>query len=77
MYIDILCCCAQTFKIQHIESPAIHWVYEVAKFAMTFAGMCVLGMWLRRTRVYIKDLIYSTKAQAFKVLWICTLWIKL
>ena len=34
---------------------------------MTFAGMCVLGMWLRRTRVYAKDLIYSTKAQAFKV----------
>ncbi len=52
---------------QHIEHPAIHWVYEVAKFVMTFAGMCVLGMWLRRTRVHLKDLIYSTKAQAFKV----------
>lgn len=52
---------------QHLEHPAIHWVYEVAKFVMTFAGMCVLGMWLRRTRVHVKDLIYSTKAQAFKV----------
>ncbi|MFL9508866.1 AEC family transporter [Acinetobacter baumannii] len=62
--------CAVVLRLlgtQHIESPAIHWVYEVAKFAMTFAGMCVLGMWLRRTRVYAKDLIYSTKAQAFKV----------
>ncbi|MFW1836913.1 permease, partial [Acinetobacter baumannii] len=62
--------CAVVLRLlgaQQIESPAIHWVYEVAKFAMTFAGMCVLGLWLRRTRVYAKDLIYSTKAQAFKV----------
>lgn len=62
--------CALVLRLlgaQHIEHPAIHWVYEVAKFAMTFAGMCVLGMWLRRTRVHLKDLIYSTKAQAFKV----------
>ena len=54
--------------VQHIEHPAIHWVYEVAKFAMTFAGMCVLGMWLRRTKVGIDDLIYSTKAQLFKLI---------
>lgn len=62
--------CALVFRLlgaQHIEHPAIHWVYEAAKFVMTFAGMCVLGMWLRRTRVYTKDLIYSTKAQIFKI----------
>lgn len=62
--------CALVFRLlgaQHIEHPAIHWVYEVAKFVMTFAGMCVLGMWLRRTRVYTKDLIYSIKAQIFKI----------
>lgn len=62
--------CAVVLRLlgaQHIEHPAIHWIYDIAKFAMTFAGMCVLGMWLRRTRVYAKDLIYSIKAQIFKI----------
>ncbi len=54
----------------------LEWSYDVAKFGMSFAGMCILGMWLRHTRVHVADLIFSTRALIVKMLFgilICTL----
>lgn len=50
---------------QHTE---IDGVYLIAKWAMSFAGMCVLGMWLRHTRVAAQDLIRSSQIALFKLL---------
>lgn len=53
---------------QLTEHVLIDHVYSVAKWGMSFAGMCVLGMWLRHTRVSTSDLILSSKIALFKVL---------
>lgn len=53
---------------QLTEHVLIDHVYSVAKWGMSFAGMCVLGMWLRHTRVSTPDLILSSKIALFKVL---------
>lgn len=37
-------------------SPIIQWAYALNKFLVTFAGMCVLGMWLSHVRIDWKDL---------------------
>jgi len=34
---------------------------------MSFAGMCVLGMWLRRTKVQLDDITYSLKLAVLKL----------
>lgn len=55
--------------IQHIERNSILvWLYDLAKFGMSFAGMCILGMWLRHTKVDIADLISSGRTLFFKML---------
>ncbi|MCH7384675.1 permease [Acinetobacter dispersus] len=51
-------------------------LYDIAKFGMSFAGMCILGMWLRHTRVHFVDLWLSARTLMFKLLCgvvICTL----
>lgn len=48
-----------------------HWIdggYLIAKWGMSFAGMCVLGMWLRHTHVTVNDLLQSSKIAIFKLL---------
>ncbi len=38
--------------VQHwSQHDLIDVVYSAAKFGMSFSGMCVLGMWLRHTKV--------------------------
>ncbi|ENV09850.1 hypothetical protein F966_01671 [Acinetobacter higginsii] len=54
----------------------VEGLYDIAKFGMSFAGMCILGMWLRHTRVDMADLWLSTRTLMFKLLCgvvICTL----
>ncbi|OTG84010.1 AEC family transporter [Acinetobacter sp. ANC 4648] len=43
-------------------------IYSIAKWGMSFAGMCVLGMWLRNTRVDRYDLLQSFKVAGLKLL---------
>lgn len=43
-------------------------IYSCAKFGMSFSGMCVLGLWLRHTKVYLQDIQSSIKIAALKLL---------
>ena len=36
--------------------PLIQWGYAANKFLVTFAGMCILGMWLSKVRIQLSDL---------------------
>lgn len=57
------------FDVQHLQKHEIvDLVYTGSKWGMSFAGMCVLGMWLRITRVHTNDLIYSSKVAILKLL---------
>lgn len=54
--------------VQNIQNT--HWfdlVYHASKVGMTFAGMCVLGMWLRKTKVNFDDLKRSSMILALKL----------
>ena len=56
------------FDVQQFQSQLwIEWIYEGAKWCMSFAGMCVLGMWLRKTRVSKQDLVRSTHVALLKL----------
>ncbi|MCJ0829280.1 permease [Acinetobacter sp. NIPH1876] len=58
------------------DNFVLEGLYDIAKFGMSFAGMCILGMWLRHTRVHLADLLLSTRTLMFKLLCgiiICTL----
>ncbi|ENX61017.1 MULTISPECIES: hypothetical protein [Acinetobacter] len=61
----------------HLQgNGVVEGLYDIAKFGMSFAGMCILGMWLRHTRVHMADLWLSTRTLMFKLLsgvMICTL----
>ena len=46
----------------------VEWVYTLAKWSMSFAGMCVLGMWLRCTKVHWDDIQTSAKLAVLKML---------
>ena len=57
------------FDVEHFQnSIAIEWIYTIAKWSMSFAGMCVLGMWLRKTQVDQSDLMLSSKLAVLKML---------
>ncbi|MEQ4563852.1 MAG: permease, partial [Acinetobacter sp.] len=43
-------------------------IYSAAKIGMSFAGMCVLGMWLRHTKVHVQDLKRSAAILGLKVI---------
>lgn len=34
-------------------------LYQIDKWLMTFTGMCILGMWLSRVKIYARDLMDS------------------
>lgn len=53
------------------DLPHQQWIdllYRGSKWGMSFTGMCVLGMWLRHTRVAIDDLWVSTRIAVLKML---------
>lgn len=55
--------------IQHwLQQHGIDWIYAATKLGMTFSGMCVLGMWLRHTKVHSADLWQSTQTAGLKLL---------
>uniref|UniRef100_UPI00258535CC permease n=1 Tax=uncultured Acinetobacter sp. TaxID=165433 RepID=UPI00258535CC len=55
--------------IQNIHDPHIfELIYSAAKIGMSFAGMCVLGMWLRHTKVHVQDLKRSAAILGLKVI---------
>lgn len=68
----IALCIAAILRVLGVDHMAHHalmdWAYLVSKWGMSFAGMCVLGMWLRHTRVNVTDLILSSKIALFKLL---------
>ncbi|OTG85594.1 permease [Acinetobacter sp. ANC 4558] len=54
----------------------IDLLYSCAKVGMSFSGMCILGIWLRRTKVYLDDFINSLYMAIYKIgcgIVICTL----
>ena len=56
------------FDVQQFQANDwINWIYTLAKWSMSFTGMCVLGMWLRKTKVHIEDLLSSTKLAILKL----------
>lgn len=63
---------AALFRLLNVQSLQQHQlidvIYNSAKWGMSFAGMCVLGMWLRKTRVHIEDLLKSFKVALLKLL---------
>lgn len=57
------------FEVQQFQNNLlIDWIYTIAKWCMSFAGMCVLGMWLRKTKVHIEDLWWSARVALLKLL---------
>ena len=65
------------FDVQQFQNElVVEWIYTLAKWCMSFAGMCVLGMWLRKTKVYLGDILISAKLAVLKMLCglvLCTL----
>lgn len=56
-------------QVQNFQEPS--WVlhlYQFAKVGMVFTGMCVLGMWLRHTKVEKADLWHSVCVMLPKLL---------
>jgi malate permease and related proteins len=41
------------------QHQAIEILYGMNKFLVTFAGMCVLGMWLSKVKIQLHDLVLS------------------
>lgn len=64
--IALLCRLLQVQNLQ--QHQWIDGIYNLAKWGMSFTGMCVLGMWLRHTRVAKQDLIDSSKIALLKML---------
>ena len=55
--------------VQNLQNHQILDVlYSFAKVGMSFTGMCVLGMWLRRTQVQWADIFRSMNVFAMKIL---------
>ncbi len=59
---------ARLFGLQDVQNTQVlEWIYLTAKWGMSFAGMCVLGMWLRHTKVAWKDVWRSTQIAIIKL----------
>ena len=57
------------FDIQHVQNHQwIDVIYDTAKWGMSFAGMCVLGMWLRHTKVNFDDFLRGVHDIVLKML---------
>ncbi|AXY57871.1 permease [Acinetobacter chinensis] len=56
------------FDVQQFQNTLlVEWIYTLAKWSMSFAGMCVLGMWLRKTKVHWADIQTSAKLAVLKM----------
>ncbi|WOE41176.1 AEC family transporter [Acinetobacter chinensis] len=56
------------FDVQDFQNTLlVEWIYTLAKWSMSFAGMCVLGMWLRKTKVHWADIQTSAKLAVLKM----------
>ncbi|MBJ8452664.1 permease [Acinetobacter bereziniae] len=56
------------FDVQHFQTQQwVDWIYNASKWSMSFTGMCVLGMWLRKTKVHVDDLLISTRLAILKL----------
>lgn len=59
-------------RLLHLQDfPEPKWLtllYQASKIGMIFAGMSVLGMWLRHTHVSKQDLIHSCKVMLPKLI---------
>lgn len=56
------------FDVQHFQNTLlVEWIYTLAKWSMSFAGMCVLGMWLRKTKVHWVDIQTSARLAVLKM----------
>ena len=54
--------------LQHVsEHQFLDVIHQIAKVGMSFTGMCVLGMWLRITRVQWIDLKRSSQIYLMKI----------
>lgn len=54
--------------LQHVsEHQFLDVIHQIAKVGMSFTGMCVLGMWLRITRVQWIDLKHSSQIYLMKI----------
>lgn len=64
----ILALIFRSVGVQHwSQHVLIDVVYSAAKFGMSFSGMCVLGMWLRHTKVEKADLWQSSQTALLKL----------
>lgn len=55
--------------LQHVQNTFwLDHLYSASKIGMTFAGMCVLGMWLRHTKVNLDDLKRSSLILGLKMM---------
>lgn len=46
----------------------IDMLYQTNKFLVTFAGMCVLGMWLSKVKIQLSDLLLSIRLILMRML---------
>lgn len=60
---------ARLMDAQNIQNTVwFDHIYSASKIGMTFAGMCVLGMWLRHTKVNLNDLKRSSGILGLKII---------
>ncbi|MBK0062680.1 MULTISPECIES: permease [unclassified Acinetobacter] len=60
---------ARLMGAQNIQNTVwFDHIYSASKIGMTFAGMCVLGMWLRHTKVNVNDLKCSSGILGLKII---------
>ncbi|WP_326518603.1 AEC family transporter [Acinetobacter sp. CAAS 2-6] len=60
---------ARLSGLHQVQDPhLLQWVYLFCKWAMSLAGMCVLGMWLRHTKVAWDDVLQSSQVAGIKLL---------
>lgn len=62
---------AVLFRFFHVQDVSEHdWldvIYQYAKWGMSFTGMCVLGMWLRKTKVQAQDVWQASQVAVLKM----------
>ena len=65
----IIAAICRIFHLQNIQThTSVDLIYQISKWGMVFTGMCILGMWLRHTKVQWGDIKYSTQVALIKML---------
>ncbi len=55
------------FDLYQLIQPLLHSLYDIAKIGMSFAGMCILGMWLYHSKITLEDLKASLQTSLYRV----------